>query len=91
MKMAEEDLVKLTDFYLKEENFSKMKKSFEGKSSRTKEEIDSFNKAVKEINAAVNSFNQTNNKINNSRNQVIQKWVTAEKNYMDSHMPYAKS
>ncbi len=90
-KMAENDLAKLTDYYLKQENFEKMKKSFDAKGgSGTKEEVDAFNKAVKEINAAINSFNQTNAAINNGRNQAVQSWANTEKNYMDAHMPYAK-
>src|SRR5690349_22134783 len=49
-KMAENDVPKLTDFYLKEENFIKTKKSFDAKpaSSRTKEDVDTYNKTVNE-------------------------------------------
>jgi hypothetical protein len=73
-KTAETDLPKLTDFYLKQENFDKIKKAFDAKpeSKRTKEDVDGFNKAVNEVNAAINSFNQANNKVNQGRKQVLE-------------------
>ena len=91
-KVAETDVPKLTDFYLKEENFNKMKKVFEGKSasSRTKEDVDAYNKAVKEYNESVNVFNQTNNSMNKERNQQINTWEAAQKKFQDAHMPYYK-
>jgi hypothetical protein len=91
-KTAETDIPKLTDFFLKEENFEKMKKAFESKSAsdRTKEDVDAYNKGVKEINAAVNSFNQTNNIVNNARNAAIQNWNDTEKSFIDAHMPFFK-
>ena len=92
-KMAENDVPKLTDFYLKEENFNKAKKSFESKpaNSRTKEDVDGYNKAVKEFNDAVNVYNQVNNSINKERTQTMNNWETAEKKFADANMPYYRS
>jgi hypothetical protein len=91
-KMAEKDVPKLTDFYLKEENFTKAKKSFESKpaSSRTQTDVDTFNKGVKEYNDAVNAFNQTNNNINKERSQALNNWEAAQKKFADTNMPYYK-
>lgn len=91
-KVAETDVPKLTDFYLKEENFNKTKKSFEGKSasSRTKEDVDAYNKAVKEYNEGINVFNQTNNTMNKERTQQMNTWENAQKKFQDTHMPYYK-
>jgi hypothetical protein len=91
-KMAETDVPKLTDFYLKEENFNKINKSFDAKSasSRTKEDVDAYNKAVKEFNEGVNTYNQINNKVNKERTQVLNNWESAEKKFADTHMPYYK-
>lgn len=91
-KMAEKDLPKQTDYYLKKENFDKMKKSFEAKSGseRTKQDVDAYNKSVKEINAASDGFNQVNNDINKTRSYLLDNWNEAEKNFSDSHMPYYK-
>ncbi|MHA4806515.1 LIC11966 family surface protein [Flavitalea flava] len=87
---AEKEVPKLTDFYLKEEDFAKLKKSFEEKSSkeRTKQDVDAYNKAVKEVNESVNSFNQTNNNLNNNRKQTLNNWQESQKRFADDHMPH---
>jgi len=91
-KMAVEDLPKQTDYFLKKENFDKMKKSFDAKSGdeRTKQDVADFNKSVKDINAASDAFNQVNNDINKTRDYLLDNWNEAEKNFTDSHMPYYK-
>jgi hypothetical protein len=87
--IAENDIPQLTDFYLKQENFDKMKQSFDAKGeSHTKAEVDSYNKAVKDLNASVNSYNSTNTKSNSSRNQAVDAWTQTEKVFLDAHMPY---
>ncbi|HLX90071.1 MAG TPA: hypothetical protein VKR32_00225 [Puia sp.] len=90
--MSENDLSKLTDFYLKEEEFDKMKKQFDAKSQsrRTKEDVDAYNKSIKDINASVNSFNQTNTKINKDRTETTTNWQNSEKHFTDEHMPHYK-
>ena len=78
--MAQNDIPKLTDFYLKEENFDKIKKSLEAKgSNKTKEDVDQYNKAVKDINSSVNNFNQLNQDLNKRRQEVVENWEKAEK------------
>jgi hypothetical protein len=89
-KMAENDLPKQLDYFLKKDNFEKIKKSFEAKGSRTKADVDEFNAAVKDINNALNTFNTVNVNTNNKRNEVLQNWNEAEKQFSDSHMPYYK-
>jgi hypothetical protein len=88
--MSENEVPKLTDFYLKQENFEKIKKSFDAKpaSSRTKEDVDAYNKAVNEMNNAVGTFNKINNGINTRRTTVLNGWQNADKKFSDTHMPY---
>lgn len=88
--MSENEVPKLTDFYLKQENFEKIKKSFDAKSasSRTKEDVDAYNKAVNEMNNAVGTFNKINNGINTRRTAVLNGWQNADKKFSDTHMPY---
>jgi hypothetical protein len=89
--MAQDDISKLTDFYLKEENFDKIKKSLEAKgSNKTKEDVDQYNKAVKDINTSVNSFNQLNQELNKRRQEVVQSWENSEKSFRDEVIPYYK-
>jgi len=87
---AEKDIPQQTDYYLKQEEFAKAKKAYESKSSHSKDDVDAYNKAVKDINNAVNSFNQTNNRVNNGRNQVVKNWEDTEKRFADDHMPHYK-
>ena len=92
-KHAETDLPKVTDFFLKEENFNKMKKAMDLKdqSSLTKQEVDTYNKAVKDYNAGINQYNQLNNNINTSRKQIIDNWNNANNQFLDAHIPHVNS
>jgi hypothetical protein len=89
--MAKNEIPKLTDFYLKEENFDKIKSSLEAKgSNKTKEDVDQYNKSVKDINASVNNFNQLNQDLNKRRQEVVQNWEASEKSFRDELIPYYK-
>jgi hypothetical protein len=89
--MAKNDIPKLTDYYLKQENFDKIKKSMEAKgSNRTQQDVDQYNKAVKDINASVNSFNQLNQTLNSRRQEEVQNWENSEKAFRDELIPYYK-
>ncbi len=91
LSMAQNDVPKLTEFYLKQENFDKIKKSLEAKGSdKSKEDVELYNKAVKDINTSVNSFNQLNQDLNKRRSEVVQNWENAEKMFRDELMPYYK-
>ncbi|HXB09485.1 MAG TPA: hypothetical protein VNW04_20305 [Puia sp.] len=86
---AEKEVPKLTDFYVKQEEFDKQKKAMESKgNSRTKEDVDAYNKAVKDINSAVNSFNQTNQKVNTSRATAVNDFNETQRKFADDHMPH---
>lgn len=77
-----------TDYFLKAENFEKMKKQFDAKGSKkTQQDIDQYNKGVNDINAASNAYNTTNNELNKQRTQFLNAWNTAVKKYMDAYMP----
>ena len=90
--MAQNDIPNLMDFYLKEENFDKIKKSLEAKgSNKTKEDVDQYNRAVKDINASVNNFNQLNQELNKRRQEIVQNWENAEKTFRDDVIPYYKA
>jgi uncharacterized protein YoxC len=63
----------------------------DGKVNPDKEDIDAYNKAVKEMNAAVNTYNQTNNQVNTNRTQVVKQWNEAESSFADNNMPHYKA
>jgi hypothetical protein len=86
---ADKDVPKLTDFYVKQEEFDKLKKSFDSKgSSRTQTDVDTYNKAVNDINASVKGFNQTNVQLNNARTVALAAWNDTDKKFTDEHMPH---
>lgn len=92
-KEADEQMPKLIDYYLKRDAFEKIKKSFDSKNpdTRTKDDVDAYNKSVNEMNTAANAVNKVNTDMNNGRNQVVQNWEQTEKLFVDNHMPHYKS
>jgi D-ribose pyranose/furanose isomerase RbsD len=88
-KMETGKTAALSDFFLKEENFAKLKKQFDSKSGskRTQQDIDQYNKAVNETNASMQDFNKTNSELNKARSSVLDKWNKVYKEYMDNYMP----
>jgi len=89
-KMAETEIPKQTDFFLKKENFEKLQKAMDKKTERTKEDVNTFNAAVNDINKASEAFNFTNKKINDSRNEAVNNWNEAQKTFADNNTPYYK-
>jgi hypothetical protein len=89
---AETQVPVLTDFYLKEENFNKLKTAMEAKAAnqRTQQDVDAYDQSVSDMNTAVNNFNQTNSDLNNGRNEVNGVWEATEKQFLDTHTPYYK-
>jgi hypothetical protein len=74
------------DFYLKKENFEKLKNAMDAKGkSATKEEIDEYNKSVKDYNAMTGSFNKTNDEMNRERSEKLNAWNNAVKAFLDKH------
>jgi len=89
---AETQIPGITDFFLKEENFTKLKNAMDAKAAnqRTQQDVDNYNKGVSDINAAVNTYNQTNSNLNSGRKEVNQVWEATEKQFIDTHTPYYK-
>jgi len=79
----------LSDYFLKEENFKKIKKQFESKPSgkRTQADIDQYNGAVNDINYALKNFNATNSDLNKERSSVLNDWNKAYNDFLDDYMP----
>lgn len=79
----------MTNFYLKEEDFEKIKRGMETKrqSERTKSDIDQYNKAVNEINKSSDDFNNLNNQLYNNRNKVLDNWNKSSQTFLSKHTP----
>lgn len=84
---AENEFSKVSDFYIKKDNFDKANEIMETKKKkdRTQEDVDKFNKAVSEYNEAVGSFNETNENLNNSRSEMLDDWNKAVESFYKAH------
>jgi hypothetical protein len=82
----------ITDFLLKEEFFMKTKKAFDAKPAgkRTKQDVDEYNKVVRDSNAAVKTYNEQNGKLNSRRTAELNNWNKTVKGYLDNYMPTRK-
>ncbi|MCS6824456.1 MAG: hypothetical protein NZ529_09185 [Cytophagaceae bacterium] len=82
----------ITEFYIKEENFMKMKKNIEAKkpNERTQKDVDDYNNAVNEFNKAVSVYNERNKELLDRRNTLIEAWNKASQNFLDRHTPKYK-
>ncbi len=83
------DIPKLTDYYLKSENFQKVKSNFDQikEKSRTQKDVDTFNAAVNDMNAASKTFNATNESLNTQRGKYIDAWNRTAQKFTDKHTP----
>jgi hypothetical protein len=85
---AKDKIPKIIDFFMKQENFEKIKKSFEAnKDSRTKEDIDAYNKTVADYNKSGNTFNAVTEELNTRRINQINSWNTIIQSFFDRHVP----
>jgi hypothetical protein len=82
----------ITNYYLKEESFQKVKKAFDAKSEsdRKQADVDQYNKAIGEMNQGVNEYNATNNTLNNGRKANIDNWNKTSANFLDKYTPKYK-
>lgn len=83
---------KLMEFYLKKENFDKVKVSFDNikENKRTKEDVDKYNSALKEYQDGVNQFNSINEELNKRRSEVISDWNKSVDKFTNKHVPRGK-
>ena len=86
---AEKDIPTLQDFYLKKENFEKVKTAFDAKKEkdRTQDDVNQYNDAGKSYNDAINSFNATNEKINTDRTKNMENWNKSVETFLDKQVP----
>ncbi len=84
---AEKKVPDMVDYILKVENFEEIKKNFNAKSEKSKDDVAAYNKAVDEMNKAVNTYNSSNNYCNNKRKEVLNDWNNTTKTFMDEYMP----
>ncbi len=86
------DIPKMADYFMKTENFNKVKKAFDEipEKKRTQTDVNEYNKAVNDMNAGVNTFNTTNQNLNKKRAALIDGWNAAADKFTDTHVPKGK-
>jgi hypothetical protein len=89
---AENKIPMVSDYFLKNENFEKLKTTFDSKpaNQRTQQDVDAYNKAVNDLNASINTVRQVDDDLNNGRKKAYDVWNATEKNFIDQHTPYYK-
>lgn len=89
---ANDKMKVISDFLLAKDNYEKIKKSFDAlpSSKRTKENVDTFNKAVADFNSKVNAANSMNDELNKKRKSALDNWNEAYEDFLDKHTPKYK-
>ena len=85
-----EKIMAVNDFFLTKERFEGIKKEMDKKRSKSKEDVEAFNKAVNDINKASQTYNVNNNSMNEQRNENLNNWNKSVKSFFDDHTPRYK-
>ncbi|HRI25219.1 MAG TPA: hypothetical protein PLZ45_11115 [Ferruginibacter sp.] len=80
----------ISEFFLTKERFDAIKKEFDKKGNRTKEDVDAYNKSVNEVNSASQAYNNTNQQLNKKRNDALNDWNKAVNDFFNEHTPHYK-
>lgn len=86
---ADNQVPQLTEFLILNEDFETIRNTLEKtpERKRTREQIDTYNKKVKDINKAVDNYNKVNTKLNKDRQNIINKLNTTNENFLAKHIP----
>jgi hypothetical protein len=90
LDQGEKRIVPMADYFLKADEFAKIKKSFDAKpaSKRTQADVDQYNQKVTEMNKGASDFNKLSEQLFKDRVKNAEAWANARRNFMDKHMPY---
>lgn len=83
-------IMAVNDYFLTKERFEGIKKEMDKKSSKSKEDVEAFNKAVNDINKASQTYNANNNSMNEQRTENLNNWNKSVKIFFDEHTPRYK-
>jgi hypothetical protein len=80
----------VSDYFLKSEQFTKIKATYDASSDHSQADVDNYNKAVKDLNDAVNAYNNMTNQLNPQRNDLVNDWNNTVNTFFDQNMPKYK-
>lgn len=86
---SQKELPFMIDFFLKKENYNKLKTTIEKMpaAKRTQADVDKYNKAVEEFNTSVNTFNNSNTSLDKTRAELINAWNKVSASFLNKHVP----
>jgi hypothetical protein len=86
---GENQIPKITEFLILNEDFEKIKANLEqtAERKRTKEQIDNYNKKVAEVNKGADMYNKVNAQLNTKRQNAINGLNNANANFLSKHIP----
>jgi hypothetical protein len=86
---ASQKIPEIINFQLKKENFEKMKAAIDAKrpAERTQQDIDNFNKTVKDYNDSATKINAIYNELDKKRNTLLEQWNKASDKFLDTYIP----
>ena len=89
VSITENEINKIVDFYVVNEDFETIKKSIDAtpESKRTQAQLDAYNAKVKGINKAANAYNKTNQSLNTKKQNVFNTYEAAKTSFLDRHIP----
>jgi hypothetical protein len=86
---SEQNIPQITEFLILNEDFEKIKTAIEQtpEHKRTKEQIDNYNKKVKDINKGAATYNKVNAQLNTKRQNMINSLNNTNANFLSKHIP----
>lgn len=80
----------VNEYFLTKERFEAIKKEMDKKGDRSKEAVETFNKAVADINKSSQAYNNTMKTLNEQRTENLNNWNNSVKEFFDNHTPHYK-
>lgn len=92
LQEASGEVSKISEFYLKAENFEKVKTAFEQKKEKDRKQadVDAYNKAVNDMNAAAGTFSSVTQSLNTQRAKLVDNWNKVAQKLTDKYVPKGK-
>jgi predicted nuclease with TOPRIM domain len=89
IRATENEISKITDYYIVNEDFEEIKKSIDNtpERKRTQKQLDAYNAKVKEINKAAQTYNITNQSLNTKRQKLFNNYENQKNSFLDRHIP----
>jgi len=86
-KEAVEFTPEIVNFMMTKQKMEDSEKSMKSKSAPSKDEVNAYNKLVKDFNTLLGTYNKSNTKFFTEKNNAINAWNTAGESFVSKHVP----